>query len=99
MPAADLAIYPHQFPRIAMHGRVRVREDVLYTSPKGEEKGSARKRAEQGLNNLQDVLGKLLAPEEAVFYIARAVAPLSLFERLTLGWQAYHMYGTEVVFN
>jgi hypothetical protein len=99
MPAADLAIYPHQFPRIAMRGPVRVREDVLYTSPKGEEKGSARKRAEQGLDNLQDILGKLLEPQEAVLYIARAVAPLSLLEQFTLGWQAYHMYGTVLVFT
>ena len=99
MPSADLAVYPNQFPRIAMRGPIRVREDVLFTSPKGEDKSAARNLAEQGLDNLQAILGKLLEPQEAVLYIARAVAPLNFFEQFTLGWQAYHMYGTVLVFT
>ncbi|NDQ57703.1 MAG: hypothetical protein GZ088_11585 [Acidipila sp.] len=99
MPSADLAVYPDQFPRTAIRGPVRVREDVLFTGPKGEDKSAARNRAEQALDNLQDILGKLLEPQEAVLYIARAVAPLSFFEQFTLGWQAYHMYGTVLVFT
>ena len=99
MPSADLAIYPNQLPRTVIRGPVRVREDVLFTGPKGEDKNAARNRAEQALDNLQDILGKLLEPQEAVLCIARAVAPLNFFEQLTLGWQAYHMYGTVLVFT
>ena len=99
MPAADLALYPNHLPHLASRGPVPIREDFLYTGNKGEEKDGPRKRAENALDNLQDVLSKLLEPQEAVFYIARAVAPLSSFEQLTLGWQAYHMYGTVLVFT
>lgn len=99
MPSADVALYPNELPRLASRGPVPVREDFLYTNNKGEEKNGPRKRAESALDNLQDVLTKLLEPQELVFYVARAVAPLSFFEQFTLGWQAYHMYGTVLVFT
>jgi hypothetical protein len=99
VPSADVALYPDQLPRVTSSGPVRLREDFLYTDGKGRENDGRRKAAEKALENLQDILGRLLEPQEAVFYIARAVAPLSIFEQLSLGWQAYHMYGTLLVFT
>lgn len=99
MPSADSVLYPNQLPHVGSHGAVPVREDFLFTNHKGEEKDGPRKRAEKALDNLQSILGKLLEPQEAVFYIAHVVAPLSVFEQLTLGWQAYHMYGAVLVFT
>jgi hypothetical protein len=99
MTSSDLALYPNQLPRVVSRGPVLVREDFLYTNSKGEEKDGHRKKAERALDNLQDTLTKVLEPQEAVFYIARAVSPLSFFERFTLGWQAYHMYGSVLVFT
>lgn len=99
MPSADIALYPNQLPRVVSRGPVLVREDFLYTNPNGEEKAGPRKRSEKALDNLQAIIGKLLEPQEAVFYIARVIAPLSTFEQLTLGWQGYHMYGAVLVFT
>ena len=99
MPSADLPLDPSQLPRVVSRGPVLVREDFLFTNNKGQEKAGPRKRAENALDHLQDVLGKVLEPQEVVFYVARAVAPLSMFEQFTLGWQAYHMYGILLVFT
>jgi hypothetical protein len=77
-----------------------VREDVAFTNRKGVEKRGIRKRAEQALDKLQEPLRKILEPDEAVLYIARATLLPGLFEQFFLGWYvAYLAPATLVLTN
>jgi hypothetical protein len=77
-----------------------VREDVAFTNRKGVEKKGIRKRTEQALEKLQEPLRKILGPDEAVLYIARAQLMPGLFEQFILGWYvAYLAPATLVLTN
>ena len=91
MPAKDIPIHADQMAREMNHNGITVREEVLYTNHKGKEKNKLRKRAEQTLERLKDVLPKVLEPEEAVLYVSPVQAPLSAVTQLTLGWVAYSL--------
>jgi len=99
MPAADVVIHLNQAPRPGSHNGVRLREDAVFTDYKGEESKGVRKRAEQALRNLQDVLTKVLEPQETVLYLARCQAPASAFEQFAFGWYIYKVTGTVLVFT
>jgi len=92
-------IHPNQAPRTNSIAGVPVREDVLFTNAKGDEKPGLRKAGETALDKLKGVLPRVLEPGETVLYITGAVAPLSVFEQLTLGWYAMQLKGVTLVFT
>ena len=63
-----------------------VRDDVLSTNDKGEEKSSVQKRSAKILQKLSPALQRILRPGEAVLYAMRARSPLSPLERFTAAW-------------
>ena len=76
-------LHPNQVPRTNSIAGVSVREDILFTNHKGEEKGKLRKDAIQALEKLQVVLPRLLEPQETVLYVSRAMARPGIFEQVT----------------
>lgn len=97
MPEASLTVHPNQPPRVVPLGEVRIREDVLYTNHHGEEEDRVRRRAEKSLDNLRDVLARLLKSDEAVLWIARCEAPTTFGEKFTLGWYIYNVIASVLV--
>jgi len=90
-------IHPNQAPRTNSIGGIPVREDVLFTDAKGNEKSALRNTAEKALDKLKVVLPKMLEPGETVLYIAPAMAPLSIWEQLFLGWYTLHLKGVTLL--
>ena len=86
MPAADLRIHDSQVARTALIDSVPVRNDILFTNDKGEDKRSIQKRSEKALQKLAPALQRVLLPAETVLYIARARSSLTIVEQLTAGW-------------
>jgi len=97
MPAKDIQIHPNSFPKLNARGPIHIREDVIFTNPKGEEKKGIRKRNEKALDQLQEALPRLLQPDEAVLYIARCEAPASFGDQFSLGWYVYQVTGSVLV--
>jgi hypothetical protein len=90
-------IHPNQAPHTNTIVGIAVREDLLFTNYKGEEKPKLRKEAARALEELQGILPRLLDAQETVLYVTRATAPLSTVEQLTLGWYGYAMYSVVLV--
>ena len=88
MPTNQLPVHPEQSVRLTTHFGILVREDTAFTNKKGAEKRGIRKRAEQALEKLQEPLRKILEPDEAVLYVARAQIQPGGFEQFFLGWHA-----------
>jgi len=99
MPDIYFPVHPEQSSRLGSPHGVRVREDTLYTNHKGQEKSGIRKRADKALDKLQEILRKMLGPEEVVLYLARGQAPATWFEQYTLGWYIYYVTATVLVFT
>jgi len=100
MPNADLPIYAMQMPRLTSANGVQVREDILFTNVKGETDDRSRKRAEEALASLHDILPNLLEPSEAILYVIKTCqAPLGTLEQLFLGWYVYRVTATRLVFT
>lgn len=99
MPAMTFPLHPEQSPRLGSLEGLRVREDTLYTDPKGEESKGVRKRAEKGIEKLQEILKRVLEPEEAILYVARCQAPLGKLGQFGLGWYAYYISTAVLVFT
>lgn len=91
MAKNDLPIHSSQSPRLGVHSGVRVREDVAFTSHKGEENEKVAKRARAALEKLQEPLRKLIQADEAVLCVAEAQAPVGVLEQLTMGWYIYRV--------
>ncbi|HET7842112.1 MAG TPA: hypothetical protein VFM21_10925 [Terriglobia bacterium] len=88
MPTPDYPVQPNQSARIGSSSGLRIREDSAYTNAKGEENKGIHKRTDEALAKLQEPLSKILEPDEAIFYVARAREKLSTLEQLFLGWHA-----------
>lgn len=100
MATPDVLVHPSQMARVMSNNGLRIREDLLFTDAKGRESHSVRRKAEKVLAKWQDILPAILEKDETVLYVVNnAVAPLSTFEQLTLGWQAYAVMGTTLVFT
>jgi len=100
MPNADLPIHALQMPRLVSANGVQVREDTLFTNVKGEIDDRSRKRAEEALASLHDILPNLLEPNEAILYVIKTCqAPLGTLEQLFLGWYVYRVTATRLVFT
>lgn len=97
MPPKDLSIHAERLPQVTNQHGIPVREDVLYTNHKAAEKSGIRKRADKTLEILQEPLRKILEPDEVVWYVAQAQAPISAAQQLTLGWMTYYVTQTMLV--
>jgi Bacterial PH domain len=86
MPAADLHIHDNQVARTAKIDDISVRNDILFTNDKGEDKRQVQKRSEKALQKLVPALQRVLLPTETVLYLAQARSPLTAMEQLTAAW-------------
>ena len=86
MPAADLHIHDNQVARTTMIDGISVRNDVLFTNDKGEDKRQIQKRSEKALQKLVPALKRVLLPTETVLYLVQARSPLTALEQLTAAW-------------
>lgn len=92
MANSDIQIYPSIPARRVDRNGISVREDVLYSDPKGREKPKFRKRAEKSLDSVTEVLRRVLEPGETIFYIASAqVMPGAVAQFFGGGWHAYSL--------
>jgi len=96
MPAADLHIHD-QVARTAIIGGISVRNDVLFTNDKGEDKRQIQKRSEKALQRLVPALQRVLLPTETVLYIAQARSPLTVVEQLTAAWWTAMLAASAIV--
>lgn len=100
MANADLAIYETHMPRLVSANGISVREDVLYTDAKGEPDERSKKRAEDALADLRDILPALLEPKETILFVIKSCqAPMGVLEQLFLGWYVYRVTATRLVFT
>jgi hypothetical protein len=88
MPTPDYPIHTNQNARLGASSGLRLREDTAYTNAKGEENKGIHKRTDESLEKMQETLRKVLEPDEAILYVARARERLSLVEQFFLGWHA-----------
>lgn len=88
VPTPDYPIHSNQSARIGTNSGLRLREDTAYTNAKGEENKGIHKRTDQSLEKMQETLRRVLEPDEAILYVARARERLSLVEQFFLGWHA-----------
>jgi len=100
MANANLPVYPNQVARLISANGVSVREDVLYTDARGELDERSRKRAEEALADLREVLPNLLEPKETILFVIKSCqAPMGTLEQLFMGWYAYRVTATRLVFT
>lgn len=85
MANPDFRVHPEEPSRLGTLQGVRIREDSLFANYRGREKKGIRKRAEKIFEKLGEEFRRVLAPDEAVLYVARCQAPVSTLERTTLG--------------
>ena len=86
MPAADLRIHDNQAVRTMKLDSISIRNDVLFTNYKGEERAQIQKRSEKALQKLRPALQRMLLPDEAVLCVMPARSSLTLVEQLTAAW-------------
>lgn len=100
MADVNLLIHETQIPKQVSANGISIREDTLYTNAKGEADERSRKRAEEALSSLSEVLPSLLEPNEAVLYVVKSCqAPVGVLEQLLLGWYIYRVTATRLVFT
>jgi hypothetical protein len=97
VPAADLQIHDNQVARTGKIDGISVRNDVLFTNDKGEDKRQLQERRERALQKLVPALQRVLLPAETVLYIARARSPLSVVEQLTAAWWTVMLAASTIV--
>ncbi len=100
MPNQDLPIHATQLPRVTTVDGVPLREDVLFTNQKGEPDERRKKRALEALSSLREILPSLLEKDETVLYVVKTCqAPMGSLEQFLLGWNAYRVSATRLVFT
>jgi len=79
---------------------VPLREDVLFTNQKGEPDEGRKRRALEALSSLREILPSLLEKDETVLYVVKTCqAPMGSLEQFLLGWNAYRVSATRLVFT
>ncbi|HKI13387.1 MAG TPA: zf-TFIIB domain-containing protein [Candidatus Acidoferrum sp.] len=99
MPDANLALHENRLPQLTTHTGLRLREDALYSNAKGEEKAGIRKRLDQTLERLKDVLPRLLQPDEAILYVAKAQVYPTWVEQFLSRWHQSLRPSVQFVFT
>ena len=64
MAKADITIHQQQLARVIPSGSISVREDVLFTNHKGDERSGIRKRNTKALEKLRPALNGFCNPEK-----------------------------------
>jgi len=64
VPTAELPIHDNRVAQGAKIDTISVRNDVLFTNEKGEDKRSVQKRSETALRKLMPALQSVLLPDE-----------------------------------
>jgi len=96
----DLPIHPSQPPQLTTVDGVPLREDVLFTNQKGEPDEGRKRRAIEALSSLREILPSLLEKDETVLYVVKTCqAPMGSLEQFLLGWNAYRVSATRLVFT
>jgi hypothetical protein len=85
VPAADIAIHANLKAAISSPWGFLLRDDVAFTDAHGGEGGSLARLAKRSLELLQEPLGRILEPDEAVLYFSRGQIMPGLPERYMLG--------------
>ncbi len=99
MPGAEVLIYPSRAPQIVASNGLPIREDVAYSDAKGEESERNKRRAQEAIDKLRDILPSLLEPKEAIFCLVRCQAPAGALEQLFVGWSIYQITATTLLFT
>ena len=99
MPGAEVSIYAIRAPQIVASNGLPIREDVAYSDAKGEESEQSKRRAQEAIDKLRDILPSLLEPKEAIFCLVRCQAPVGALEQLFVGWSIYQITATVLVFT
>jgi hypothetical protein len=76
---------------------ISIRNDVLFTDYKGEEKGHIQKRSEKALQKLRPALRRMLLPDEAVLCVMPARSLLTVVEQLTAAWWTAILAASRIV--
>jgi hypothetical protein len=97
VPPAEIPIHNNRLPQTASVNGVAVRNDVLFTNEKGEDKRGTQKRSEKALQKLGPALQGVLLPGETVLFVARALSPLTVLEQLTAAWWTALLAASAVV--
>lgn len=97
MPAKDIPVHSDRMAQVLDTSGIPLRIDTIYSNHKGVEKSGVRKNAEQVLGKLNDILKKVLRPDEAILYIMPAQAPMGELQQFTLGWMSYNVSRTMLV--
>jgi len=100
MPSSELTIHAAIPPQRVDQNGLSVREDVLYTNANGRNKNKLRKRAEEVIADLGEVLRRVLEPNETIFYISMTQAmPGIAAQFFGGGWHTYSMPRTLLFFT
>jgi hypothetical protein len=74
-----------------------LREDVAFTKANGQPNSGIRKTAEKFLTTLQHPLQLILEPEETVFVVTKAMAPIGILQQFTMGWALMNAFTVVLV--
>ncbi|MGO9640984.1 MAG: hypothetical protein ACLP1Y_06755 [Candidatus Acidiferrales bacterium] len=85
MAESNLQVFPDRLPQVTSVFGVPVREDVCFTDAKGRDNKRVRRIAERSLERLQDILPRVLAPNETVFLISTAQGQALTLEAFFVG--------------
>lgn len=89
MPVLDIPVHTPGVPRRSVENGFAIREDTLYTDAKGKEGARIRERARATLDGLREILGRVLEPDEAIYYVAGGQMMPGAFQQFFLGWHSY----------
>lgn len=84
-------IYPDRLPQIVTVCGVPVRADLVFADGNGKDNARQQKAAEKALASLQNILPRLMGPNEVVLAVGFAQINITFFERMFLGWAAYYL--------
>ena len=85
MPPADIAIHSNRKVAVTSPWGFPLREDVAFTDATGTDAETQATRARTALHRLQDLLRKVLEPDEVVLYFSRGQLMPGRPERYLLG--------------
>lgn len=91
MPVADIPIHSSSGALKTERNGLPIRPDTLYAGANGTEKPKIRENSDEMLDNLDEVLKRVLEAGETIFFIGRAQVMPGAFEQLVLGWHTYSL--------
>lgn len=100
MPNQDLPIHLTRSSQLTTVDGVQLREDVVCTNARGEPDERRKRQALEALSSLREILPNLLEKDETVLFVVKTCqAPMGSLEQFLLGWNAYRVSATRLVFT